>query len=397
MSERTRALTIATGTVAVVLPLSVWGMYLGLSRPSGAAEEFAFGFSSALFILSQASFAVVGAVILVRRTDNRMGRLFCLAAVVATAVNFSEQYAIQALIEEPGSLPWGREMAWMTIAPGFTIMLVFTSLVALYPDGRLPSPRWRPLLWLIALGTALAALGSIVSWPYRSAALLRVQEASIPGADLANVFLTATFAISATAVLAAIAAIVARYRRGHPLTRLQIKWFAYAAAISVLGVFGTTLPGIEEAANLVTGIGAVGVPVAAGMAVLRYRLYDIDRIINRTIVYTVVTGSAVAVYAGTVFVVGTVVVGPSDNLTVAVAALAAAAVFRPALSRVQTVVDRRFYRHKYDAQHTVDSFGVRLREETDLDELTGDLVAVVSMTMQPEHVSLWLRTQETGT
>jgi hypothetical protein len=131
-------------------------------------------------------------------------------------------------------------------------------------------------------------------------------------------------------------------------------------------------------------------PLAIGIAILRHRLFDIDRIINRTIVYALVTGSALAVYSGTVFLVGTVAVGSSDNLTVAVATLAAAAVFRPALARVQGFVDRRFYRRRYDAQLTIDQFGARLREETDLDELTGDLVGVVSTTMQPEHVSVWL-------
>jgi hypothetical protein len=390
MNPRARALTIAAGTVAVVFSLSAWGLYLGLTRPSGVELSFEFGSAPALFFVSQTVFAVVGAVILVRRNDNRMGRLFCLAAIVATTVNFSEQYAIQALIVDPGSLPAGRAMAWMTIAPGFTIMLAFASLVALYPDGRLPGPRWRPFLWLLVLGVGLAAAGSIASWPYRGVALLRIQEATIPGADLANLFLTGTFVVSAATVVLAIAAIVVRYRRGASLTRLQIKWFAYAAAISVLGVFGTTVPAALNAANVVTGVGAVGVPVAAGMAILRYRLYDIDRIINRTIVYALVTGLAVAVYSGTVFVIGTVVVGSADNLTVAVATLAAAAIFRPALRRVQTLVDRRFYRHKYDAQHTIDAFGARLREETNIDELTGDLVSVVRTTMQPEHVSVWL-------
>lgn len=143
---RARALAIATGTLALVLPLSLWGIFLGVSRPASAPEDLSFTFASALFFLSQTAFAVVGAVILVRRNDNRMGRVFCLVAVVATAVNFSEQYAIQALFVNPGSLPGGREVAWMTIAPGFTIPLAFALLIALFPNGRLPSRRWRPLL-----------------------------------------------------------------------------------------------------------------------------------------------------------------------------------------------------------------------------------------------------------
>jgi ABC-type uncharacterized transport system permease subunit len=136
------------------------------------------------------------------------------------------------------------------------------------------------------------------------------------------------------------------------------------------------------------------VPVAIAIAILRHRLYDIDRIINRAIVYAVVTGSLVAVYAATVFVAGTVAVGRDDSLTVAAATLVAAAAFRPVLGRVQGFVDRRFYRHKYDAQKTIDAFGARLREETDLDELTADLVGVVKVTMHPTNVGLWLRPAE---
>jgi hypothetical protein len=136
--------------------------------------------------------------------------------------------------------------------------------------------------------------------------------------------------------------------------------------------------------------------VAVGVAILKYRLYDIDRIINRTIVYALASGSVVAVYAGTVFVAGTLVAGSSDNLTVAIATLIAAAAFRPLRARVQALVDRRFFRRKYDSQQTIDAFGARLREETDLDTLTSDLVGVVRSTMQPAHASVWLLSSEEG-
>jgi hypothetical protein len=181
------------------------------------------------------------------------------------------------------------------------------------------------------------------------------------------------------------------------------KWLAYAGAVVALGfvaivpveaVVGSTRA--DDINNFVITQSLALVPIAAGIAVLRYHLYEIDRIINRTIVYLLATGSLVAVYAGTVFVISAVAVGSSDNLTVAIATLVAAALFRPVLRRVQGLVDRRFYRRKYDAQLTIDAFGYRLREETNLDELTSDLLGVVRQTVQPAHASVWLQPSNEG-
>jgi hypothetical protein len=185
-----------------------------------------------------------------------------------------------------------------------------------------------------------------------------------------------------------------RYLRSAVAEKRQIQWLLFTGVILVVVdvLIDLLIAGPPSALEELVGTISISlVPVAIAIAILRHRLYDIDRLINRAIVYAVVTGSLVAVYAGTVFVIGTVAIGRDDNLTVAAATLVAAAAFRPLLRRVQGFVDRRFYRHKYDAQKTIDAFGSRLREETDLDELTGDLVGVVRSTMQPAHVSLWLR------
>jgi hypothetical protein len=182
--------------------------------------------------------------------------------------------------------------------------------------------------------------------------------------------------------------LLVRFFKARGVERQQLKLLAFAAVLFAIES-SEALPLPEWTFPVMLML----IPIAVTLAILRYRLYDIDRIINRTLVYAIVTGSALAVYAATVFVIGAVAVGSSDNLTVAVATLAAAAIFRPALRRVQAFVDRRFYRHKYDAQHTIDAFGARLREETNLDELTGDLVSVVRTTMQPEHVSVWLTSE----
>jgi hypothetical protein len=205
--------------------------------------------------------------------------------------------------------------------------------------------------------------------------------------------------------MASVASLIVRFVRSRGDERRQLKWLAYASAlVGVTAVISLTIESlypdddspIVRILQLSLLLALSAVPIATGIAILRYRLYDIDRLISRTIVYLVVTGSLIAVYAGTVFVVSTIAVGSSDNLTVAIATLAAAAAFRPLLVRVRDFVDRRFYRHKYDAQKTIDAFGSRLREETDLDELTGDLVGVVRTAMQPEHVSVWFRGSEPG-
>jgi hypothetical protein len=189
--------------------------------------------------------------------------------------------------------------------------------------------------------------------------------------------------------LASIASLGVRYRRSAGDERQQLKWFMFAGGLAFTTILLAFTP--IDLGEWTLGVGLIAVPVAVGVAILKYRLYDIDRIINRTIVYLLVTGSSLAVYTGIVFVISTVAVGSSDNLTVAVATLVAAAIFRPLLGRVQEFVDRRFYRRRYDAQLEIERFSERLWAETDLDALSRDLVAVVDRTMQPTHASVWLR------
>jgi hypothetical protein len=354
-----------------------------------------------LISLQALSFASMGLLVSLRRPENAVGWLFEIVGLFAAAYSFAHQYEVYALITRQGALPAGEAFAWLQAwiyVPA--LVTCFTFVPLLFPTGRLPSRRWHPVLVLngcalvgVSLADALAP-GKISQAPIENP--LGVEGPIYEAITLAVplLFLPAT--------ILSVGALVVRWRRARGDERQQLKIFAFAASFLpitvgiwvVTGLFELSGQAVDALEVVLVGAAFLALPVATGIAILRYRLYDIDRIINRTIVYALVTGSAVAVYAGTVFVVGTVVVGPSDNLTVAVATLAAAAVFRPALSRVQAFVDRRFYRHKYDAQHTIDAFGARLREETDLDELQQDLVAVARTTMQPEHVSVWLRTQE---
>jgi hypothetical protein len=392
MSRRAWA-WIAWGVTVAVLGVAAVLAPANAPLGQGAFDRF-------LIPLQSLAFGCVGLLVSLRRRDNPVGWLFQIVGLFAAAYAFTYQYELYALVTRPGELPAGKAFAWLQAwiyVPA--LVTCFTFLPLLFPDGRLPSQRWRPVLVLnvcALVGVCLADAfepGRITNTPIQN-------PVGLQGPVYELISLAVPLLMFPATVLS-VSALIARWRRSHGEESQQLKVFAFGASLlpaTVLTWVVTGLLGIEGSAlePILSSAAFLVLPVAAGVAILRYRLYDIDRIINRTVVYAIVTGAALAVYAGTVFVVGTVVVGSSDNFTVAVATLAAAAVFRPALRRVQAFVDRRFYRHKYDAQHTIDAFGARLREETDLDELTGDLVGVVRTTMQPEHVSVWLRTQETG-
>jgi hypothetical protein len=345
----------------------------------------------------------MGALVASKQPANPIGWIM-IAAGIAYIIGGLTVSVLEDVMSRPlGASLVGRYLVWLS-SWVFSIgaLLSGTFLLLLFPNGSLPSPRWRHVARLAALGMVLFVVG-VAFQPgeiggYEDVANpIAIGDNAVPFEVTTQIGLIC-FLVSMTL---AVVSLFVRYRTAGRVERTQLKWIAYAGAfVAVIAPITIAIEGVvqtEVAANisnfLMTGALST-LPVAIGIAMLRHRLFDIDRIINRTLVYALVTGSAVAVYAGTVFVVGTVAVGSSDNLTVAVATLAAAAVFRPALRWVQAFVDRRFYRRKYDAQHTIDAFGARLREETNLDELTDDLVAVVRMTMQPETVSVWLTGSE---
>jgi MFS family permease len=276
-------------------------------------------------------------------------------------------------------------------------------LPLLYPTGRPPSPRWRPLAWLAVLVWLL----SMTSWAFRPGPLEASEVAVAPnpvGIPGANQLLEAADVIASTlsvpVFLAAVASVVVRFRRARGIERQQLKWFVYASLVVVVGftlssTLPTLVPGISELVLdlVVTGL-SLAWPVALGIAILRYRLYDIDRLINRTLVYGLLTVLLGAVYVGLVLALGQVFGGigsETPSWAVAGATLAVAALFQPARRRIQQVVDRRFNRRKYNAAMTVELFSARLREQVDLDTLSVELLAVVDQTMQPTAASLWLR------
>jgi hypothetical protein len=394
------------------LPLLLWiaalSMVLGLLAipmiQGHAISEVAADPLVVVFLVFVLAFVSVGALVATKRPENPLGWVMLAAGIAYSVAGISTGWVEEFV--EPGmqnSLPaiyLGWVSSWMW---GIGPFISGTYLLLLFPDGHVPSPRWRPVARAIGVGIVMVVTGiAFKPGPMEVDAPVEINNPLGIGAIGTPIGIVGSIgaAIVFAGILLSVGSLFVRYRRAVVQTRMQIRWLAFAAAAALLLVTAATAieavvgSDATELNNIIVTVSLTTLPLSIGVAILRHRLYDIDRIINRTIVYALVTGSAVAVYAGTVFVVGTVLVGPSDNLTVAVATLAAAAVFRPALRRVQAFVDRRFYRRKYDAQHTIDAFGTRLREETDLDELTGDLVDVVRTTMQPEHVSVWLRTEE---
>jgi hypothetical protein len=336
------------------------------------------------------SFPAVGALIATHRPRNPIGWLFCAVGIFQGLIIVTEAYSDYALRIAPGSVPGGLLANWVAQwvwAPSVGLLVTFLPL--LFPDGRLPSPRWRPLAWLSAFSIVLTCgLYGVLLWPLRAVVdrdpfeLLATGQAIVVNAAAPFMLLCG---------LACLAALAVRFRRARGIERQQLKWLLFAAAITVVILSLSLSPVVNRLWLLPLG---PAIPVAAGIAILRYRLYDIDRIISRTLEYGLLTAILGLGYAGTVLVLGQVsggVAGNPPSWAVAGATLAVAALFQPVRRRIQAVVDRRFNRRKYDAAKTVEAFSVRLRHEVDLDALSTELLAVADQTMQPTMVSLWLR------
>jgi hypothetical protein len=387
---------------AATLPWSLWSMSagfialsLGFAILNRAEEGFDFLIDGA-FLVSLFAFPTVGAVVASRRPRNPIGWIFLAAGIPFALTGFVHGYAVYALFTEPGSLPGGEVMAWLAswiFLPPLFAVPVF--LFLLFPEGKALSSRWRVVAWVAGIGIASIVLlafahGQLSEPPFEDV----VNPLGIESAEpILNVIGPVGWASILLSILAATASMLVRFRRARGQERQQLKWMASAAALFALAfVGGGILPGSEEIAQLAILLAYATIPIAAGVAILRYRLYDIDRILNRALVYGALTALLAGAYLGIVVALQNAIPGAGDSdLTIAGSTLAVAALFRPLRSRVQGFIDRRFYRHRYDAQRTLDQFTARLRDEIDLDALNRELVSVVSDTMQPAHASLWLR------
>jgi hypothetical protein len=358
------------------------------------------GIDLSVFILAIAIvFSAVGLLIATRLPGNPIGWILLAAGVAAGLGALAHSFADYWLAGKGGPEALGKaaalyaEVSWMPF-----ILMPVTFLLLLFPDGHLLSRRWRVVAWCAALGMA----GTFVADCLKPGEIPDFPKLMNPiGVD--HLLRDLLEGLSALAVLIGIfgssASLIVRFRRSRGEQRQQMKWLALAGAaaattfpiaLALYDVIGDT------AANGAIMLSVLGLPAATGVAILRYRLYDIDVVINRTLVYGALTAILAAVYIGSVLLLQLVLSGLTSDSGLAVAAstLAVAALFRPARSRIQAIVDRRFYRRKYDAAHTLEAFSARLRDQVELDSLSAELRAVVADTMQPNHVSLWLRASE---
>ncbi|MEJ7814850.1 MAG: hypothetical protein WKF53_06705, partial [Rubrobacter sp.] len=384
--------------VTVVLILGRTYLFVLNGNVTGAAEVV----GDVLLDLMLLGFVVLGVLVVHRRPGNPVGWIIAGVAVTAVASAFLQSYGVYALFTEPGRFPWGETTAWLSTLIFIPVLFAAPAMLfLLFPNGNLMGRRWRLVFWLVILTTCSTMAGAALNPVLNDAPFKGVDNplgVDAPRALVETLSNIGWPGMAASLLLAAFAMIL-RLRRSRGVERQQLKWIAAAAAVlplaSAAGVFSYYL-GYETVGGLLATISFVPVLFAAGYAVLRYRLYDIDVVINRTLVYGSLTATLVAVYFGGVAMTQAVfraLTGQEQQpqLAIVISTLAIAALFGPLRRRIQNVTDRRFYRRKYDAQKTLSAFSKKLRDETDLDTLGNDLVAVARDTVQPEHVSLWLK------
>ncbi len=397
MSRRTAAwLAWSLWTLSMALTaLSLWLLVLNMSHPEVPVYSF-----WAENVLYSVGFSTVGAVIVPRvPRENPIGWIFCAIGFLWAVLHFSGEYAIYALLAAPGALPAGEVASWIyswlwILGLG---LLVFLGL--LFPNGQLLSDRWR---WFARLSALLTLAGMVLAAfsPGRIVVGLPAIRNPLGIEGLPNAYNQLQVLLLILIAVAVGSLLIRRlYARG--VERQQTKWFTYATAVAASGAILKYI--ISEPLDVVwlgrlghalVLVGLTSIPISMGIAITRYRLYEIDTVINRTLVYGALTATLAAVYVGAVVLLQrlfVVLTGEKSTLAVVASTLMIAALFNPLRRRIQSFIDRRFYRRKYDARKTLEAFSAKLRDETDLEALSDGLVGVARETMQPAHVSLWLR------
>ncbi len=371
-----------------------WGLFgatLFLLVPmvvlSAGREE---AFDTILYGLLTVAFSGTGALIVSAQPRNAIGWVFLALGVSGAGWELAEGWGHYATDEDQ---PGGAAGEWVILWSWVVDFAVLTVVFFLFPDGRMPSPRWRAWLWVLAAATALALPGQALSPELGSEFSSGTNPMAVESLPT-DLMLNAGLTLMLVTLGAAVASLVVRFRRGGYVERQQLKWIATAASLLLtVGVVAIFLWYETVLVQIAFALALVFLPLAVGVAILRHRLYDIDLVIRRTVVYGAVTATLAAAYLGSVLLLQLALspLTEESDLAIAGSTLAVAALFRPARARIQEAVDRRFYRRRYDATRTLESFGARLRDQVDLDALGGELRAVVAETMQPAHVSLWLR------
>jgi hypothetical protein len=395
-----RILRWATGGVAAVsVALLAGGIALSYADwhlVPASGWDFSSVFEEATFMV----IPVVGFVLASRRPGNKIGWIFLGTGLVLGLAFFCNRYGPRGLIATPGSLPAARAAAWfanwaLTTIPAAGLAFI----LLLFPTGRLYSRRWRPAAWFVAAVFTLDLAAQVAR-----ACRVWADSFPAPGDGWYPGSHTAVLFSVPAALLVGGAAVAARFARSSGEERLQLRWFAMAALLVLAAIIPAGIspqiglsPGVERVAvpvlKVLFCLTLVGLYAAIAVAVLKYRLYDIDRVISRTLAYAIVTGVLAGVYAGLVLV-ATQGFQLHTPVAVAAATLAAAALFNPVRRRVQRRVDRRFNRARYDADQTVAAFAARLKDAVDLDTVRGDLVRVVQAALEPAHVSVWTSRRE---
>ena len=381
--------------------LVIGGVLLALSAAavplSALARQNLNASSGSVPVWVSAAFAAVGLVLAWRRPANPLGWIMVGSAFFFAASEDASYYTVADYGFRHGNLPLGGLA--LLVQPGWAPAIVLLGLVVLvFPDGRLPSARWR---WLVRAYVAVAALwmtGTVVltvgaladhRTQVDSGGNLLLLSGSDPAAGWWNVLQNLFFPVLVVCWLASIASQALSYRRSSGIRRQQLKWLLAGSAATPAGLGLAVLFRGVPWANVIGVIGFLALPVSIGVAVLRYRLFDIDRIVSRTLAYAIVTGLLVGVYAGLVLLT-TEVFGFHTPVAVAASTLAAAALFSPVRRRVQRFVDRRFNRARYDAETTVAAFADRLKDAVNLDSVRDDLAGTVHQALEPAHLSVWV-------
>ena len=339
------------------------------------------------------AFPVIGSLVVARYPRNVLGWLFICVGVGIGVLLLSEEYARWALAPEGNPRPGATPAAWLTSWLWYPVLAIITTYgLLLFPTGAPPSPRWRWLVWVIGVLVALVTLGAMVQDRLRAGDHVVDNPIGIPGFNDVEASFGPLFAVFAGCALLCAFSLLVRFRGSRGEERQQLKFITFGGFLFIAGSLSGDL---YELPDELYAVLQLAVPASIGVAMLRYRLYDIDRVISNTIVYGAVVALLTSGYFALVLLIQRVLPVPQDSpVVVAISTLAVVALFRPVAGRVRSFVARRFYRGKYDAALTVEGFSSRLRSETDLDSLTADLVRVVEDAIQPRHVSLWLSAEK---